>query len=336
MTNILFTSIGRRGYIADYFKNGDSRKEIRIIGTSCYPETVGFSSCDKSYIVPKVFEEGYIEAIIEICDRESIGAVFSFLDMDVVELSKHKDRFLERGIHAFFPDYKICDMFFDKVKTTSFLIENGMLSPKTYSDLSVFENDFSSSRVSFPVILKGRRGFASIGLKICDTMESLQNCWRSASDVIIQEYCEGEEYNLDLFHDIDGKYIVGNVKRKLAMRSGETDQAISVEDDELQNFCDLFGNSFRGAGPCDVDFIKTKDGCQVIDINPRFGGGYPTSHVAGANYPSLIMSVLSGEILDPQIGRAKGGITSMKKIEIIGVSAEEMNAHATIISQQKS
>ena len=26
-----------------------------------------------------------------------------------------------------------------------------------------------------------------------------------------------------------------------------------------------------------------------IEINPRFGGGYPISHAAGANYPSMLI-----------------------------------------------
>ena len=36
-----------------------------------------------------------------------------------------------------------------------------------------------------------------------------------------------------------------------------------------------------------------------IEINPRFGGGYPMSHAAGADYPGmLIKEYLLGETLN--------------------------------------
>jgi carbamoyl-phosphate synthase large subunit len=46
--------------------------------------------------------------------------------------------------------------------------------------------------------------------------------------------------------------------------------------------------------------IKNNKGClNIIEINPRFGGGAPLSMRAGANFPKWILQELIGQ--DPRI-----------------------------------
>lgn len=50
----------------------------------------------------------------------------------------------------------------------------------------------------------------------------------------------------------------------------------------------------------DCDVLVTGGGrISVLELNPRFGGGYPYSHVAGANIPAAIVSWPKAEIQDP-------------------------------------
>lgn len=39
----------------------------------------------------------------------------------------------------------------------------------------------------------------------------------------------------------------------------------------------------------------------VLELNHRFGGGYPFSYEAGANTPNVILHWLKGEKVDPKI-----------------------------------
>lgn len=45
---------------------------------------------------------------------------------------------------------------------------------------------------------------------------------------------KGREYGLDVMNDLDGRYRATIVKEKMAMRSGETDAAGTIDNKELE------------------------------------------------------------------------------------------------------
>jgi carbamoyl-phosphate synthase large subunit len=60
-----------------------------------------------------------------------------------------------------------------------------------------------------------------------------------------------------------------------------------------------------------------KDGPKLLEINPRFGGGYPCAHLAGAAFPQKVLAIRRGEPLVPDIGACPDGICMLKQDEII-------------------
>ena len=77
------------------------------------------------------------------------------------------------------------------------------------------------------------------------------------------------------------------------MRAGETDKAVTSKNKIIYStICKLLEN-LEILGPLDVDIILSDNTGYIIDINPRFGGGYPLSHEVGANFPSRIIASLS-------------------------------------------
>ena len=49
-------------------------------------------------------EEAYVQAVLEICERESLDTVFPTWDPEVLLLSKNKDRLARRGITVPVPE----------------------------------------------------------------------------------------------------------------------------------------------------------------------------------------------------------------------------------------
>jgi len=131
----------------------------------------------------------------------------------------------------------------------------------------------------------------------------------------VQERLNGQEHGLDIVNDLNGKYITTFVKHKLAMRSGETDVAITVDSPELIGLGAKLSRLLGHYGNLDVDAFLMGGQVHVLEMNARFGGGYPFSHLAGADLPRAIVSWLREEEPDPHWLKVTPGITSFKDIQ---------------------
>lgn len=67
----------------------------------------------------------------------------------------------------------------------------------------------------------------------------------------------------------------------------------------------------------DADFIVTdKKETYVIDLNARFGGGYPFSHCAGVDLPKAIIMWLQGEQVQKELLLPQFNIKGYKEINV--------------------
>ena len=101
------------------------------------------------------------------------------------------------------------------------------------------------------------------------------------------------------------------------MRSGETDCAKIVEAPDIVEISKKIACRFRHYGNLDVDVIKKDSKFFVIDMNARFGGGYPFSHIAGVDLPLAIVMWLQGAEVKDDILKAENDVFAQKDISII-------------------
>ena len=74
------------------------------------------------------------------------------------------------------------------------------------------------------------------------------------------------------------------------MRSGETDKAEVIYSRKFEDLAKRISNSFKHIGNLDCDAIINKNGTVFfLDFNPRFGGGYPFTHLSGYNFLKSII-----------------------------------------------
>ncbi len=201
--------------------------------------------------------------------------------------------------------------------------------------------DRSKEALRFPLIVKPRFGMGSIGVyKVYNELEldgAYSMCERAVKNsylkyesenvpednaVLIQECLEGNEYGLDVICDFDGAYVNTIVRRKIAMRSGETDEAVVLGEGDaeyaaLTELGEQFAKHFRPRGITDMDVIMGDEAVpRIIDINGRFGGGYPFSHIAGADVPKAYVLWLHGRKAEAAACcRAMAGVHGYKDIE---------------------
>ena len=128
---------------------------------------------------------------------------------------------------------------------------------------------------------------------------------------------KGSEYGLDIINNLEGDFVNTIVKQKIAMRAGETDCAKVVENDTLYNIGKTISGQLKHIANLDVDVFFNGTDAYVLEMNARFGGGYPFSHLAGVDLPKAIVAWLSKEQPDKEILKATSGVIGYKDLSMV-------------------
>ena len=321
--NILFTCAGRRTYLLKYFKENLSEGD-KIVATDMQLTAPALQAADVKIQVPAVYDSEYVNITLRICEEQKIDALFSLNDLELPILAENKERFEAIGVKVVVSDPKVIDIAFDKYKTAQWVESLGLTAPKTYVRLEDCKKALAAGEIDFPLFMKPRWGSGSIGLESIADMEELDIYYgllmkkikktilatASVGDeyIMIQEKLTGSEFGLDIMNDLDGKNIGVSVKQKLAMRAGETDKAVTVDLPEVREMGRKIGEALGHIGNLDVDIMQRADGAYcVLELNPRFGGGFPFSYEAGVNLPKAIIEWVKGNKVDAAILQPKYG-----------------------------
>lgn len=316
--NILLTSVGRRTYLIKYFQEALGEKGKIFASNSVL--THSLKQADGWIITPNIYSETYVDFLLEYCITNHITVIISCFDIDLPILSAARTRFQMYGISVIVSSLEVTKICNDKWKTYEMLLNLGLDTPKTYCHLSTAKRALKTHSICYPLIIKPRWGMGSIGIYQVDNDEELDILYfklqreifktylkyESKADfddcIIIQEMIEGQEYGLDVFNDLHGNLATIIAKKKIAMRAGETDIAEIVDNTPFL----LIGNTLsQGLGHIanlDVDcFVSNDNRILTLELNCRFGGQYPFSHLAGANFPKQIIRWLEGYSTDSNI-----------------------------------
>jgi len=339
--NILLTSVGRRSYIVAYFK--DALKDIGQVHAANSENTYALNIADNSVITPLIYDEEYIEFLINYSRNNNISAIISLFDIDLPVLSQNKNKFNELGVTVVVSNYETIQICNDKWKTYKYLTFHGFKTPKSFIDLNECKLSLLNYEISFPVIIKPRRGMGTIGVYSAENMKELEVLYEKAkrdiigsylkyesafdneASVILQHKFETEEYGLDILNDLQGNFTTCVGKRKYAMRAGETDSAEIIDNEKLYNVGKLISEKIKHIGNMDVDCFRVDDEYFIIDMNNRFGGQYPFVHLAGANFPKAIINMLQNKPVGKELLTVDIGTVGIKDINPVRFKCSNLN-----------
>lgn len=317
--NILILSVGTRNKIVQYFKKNISENG-KVIVTDMSLLAPAIYEADKYYIVPRITSPDYIDIILEICKKEEIDGVLSLIDPELSLLAKNEEKFKQVGTTIIGSSYNICEMSLDKIQMYNFCKENGFKAAKSWNSIEKFKEALNKNQVNFPVFVKPQCGSASIAIsKVCDieTLELLFNHMKENEQLMIQEFLNGQEIGADVYIDmVSGEVISIFTKKKIVMRAGETDKAVSFKDEKLFDLITLFVKKAGYRGQIDIDIFDINGEYYISEVNPRFGGGYPHAYECGVNHMKLILNNLKGYVNKNIIGQYEENVYMMKYNEI--------------------
>jgi len=333
--NVLLTCAGRRHYLASYFKQ-ELVKRGRVVGVDMSLTSPALQVCDAAHKVPEVSDQSYLNSLQEVILAEDIQMVFSLNDLEIPLLSKSRSA-LEQATGATFyvPNPSTLSICNDKWRTFEFARTIGVPVPETFLSPENAIEQLKVGLIKFPFVIKPRWGSASIGLYVVNNERELFNAFLSCQkdiarsplsslgaqdNVIIQELIQGAEYGVDILYSRNENLIGFAAKKKLAMRAGETDKAITVAPERFQEMVSLIVGALPQRGNLDCDFLERDGKLYLLEFNPRFGGGYPFTHMAGANHIQLLLDDYQGNTLSEytyEVGKGFAKYDSLVEIQVI-------------------
>lgn len=294
--NLLITSAGRRVSLINAFK-----KEIKTLGlnskvycTDLNP--VLSSACQVSngfFKVKRVTHHDYISDLLDICLKNNIKLIIPTIDTELEVLAKNMEFFSKKGITILISDLEFVQKCRDKRLIHDFF------------DSIDFKraNEHNIHNLKFPVFVKPSDGSRSQGIYLINSKDDLtQDILENGKNMFLEYFSSDNyaEFTIDIYFTKESKIKCIVPRERIIVRDGEVNTACARKN-SIVNFVKEKFKDVKGLYGCitlQVFKHKEKDEIIGIEINPRFGGGYPLSYLAGANFQKWI---LQEYILDEKI-----------------------------------
>lgn len=286
--NILITSAGRRVSLLRSFQ-----KEYRLLvpqgkvfaADSAPHLSAACQIADRYFKVPRLDHPDYINILLDICKTNKVCLIIPTIDTELLDLAENRENFEENGIGIAISSASFVRKCRNKRITQQFFKEIGIKVAKEYT----------RENLSFPLFIKPVDGSRSMDIFIINSKEELTTYHLKHQKLMFLEYLDHnlyDEYTCDLYFGKDHQLKCVVPRKRIAVREGEVYKALTRKNDLVQYIKERF-NYIEGAVGClTAQFFrhKIKDGLIYgIEINPRFGGGYPLTYLSGANYTKWII-----------------------------------------------
>lgn len=286
--NILITSAGRRVSLLRSFQN-----ELKKVNTQGKVYASDFdpmmsAACqvaDCYFKTLKLDDPHYIDDLIKICVQNNISLVIPTIDTELLLLAENKYEFEKHNIKVVVSNVAFIEICRNKRLSNKFFETNNIRTAK----------EFTKENYRFPIFIKPVDGSRSKDNFIINSEEEFQNYHFQNEKLMFLEYLDHEdydEYSCDLYYNLDHILICAVPRKRIEVREGEVYKALTCNNN-LINIIRKQLSRIEGAVGCLTAqfFMHKTDFTKIygIEINPRFGGGYPLTYLSGANYSKWIV-----------------------------------------------
>lgn len=288
MANILILSAGRRVSLVRGFQSAVAAEQglsAKVLAADMYPDlSAACQISDGAIRLPHVFDDAYSGALMEICRSLDVRLVVPTIDTELPILADLRADFRMAGIELLVSSEKFVAECSDKRRTAQFFENHNLPTPALYSPESA----------TFPVLVKPYDGSCSAGIVKISSPDQITDQIRSDPKNIYCQYidhAEHSEYTVDLYYDRTSKLRCVVPRRRLEVRGGEVAKAVTERNEIVSSLFKSL-NTLDGARGClTLQLFRHNQTGEhwYIEINARFGGGYPLSRLAGADFQSWLI-----------------------------------------------
>ena len=285
--NIIITSAGQRVALVRDFQETLKRffPEGKVFTTDMNPKLAPAAYIsDGCFEVFRVTAPGYISQLLQICKDNSIGMVIPTIDTELLVLAENKQLFEDNGIAVSVSSLDFIRICRDKRYTGKFFEKHGIRVPKPVD----------KNNPTFPLFAKPYDGSLSTKLHYIKNAEELTEEILNDPKLLFMEYIDKDvykEYTVDMYYGRDHKVKCIVPRERIKIRAGEINKGLTEKEPLTGYLLDKVEKIEGCIGCICLQLFYNKENGDVvgIEINPRFGGGYPQTYAAGGNYPEFLI-----------------------------------------------
>ena len=251
-------------------------KEVRLFGASQATSNHGPFVYPDYAELPSIHEEGWVEALVDLCHRWSIEYIFPAYDDLIVALAREAHRIPATIISA---PAEACEITRSKADTYRRLA--GVVRvPALYAR--------ADDAPGYPLLVKPDRGQGSFGIRKVNDAAQLQSAVSEVPGALICEYLPGEEYTIDCFSDRDRGLLFARARSRRRVRNGISVNTVSEDLPEVRPIAERIGRELSLHGAWFFQLKRAADGqLALLEVAPRIAGAMATHRVMGVNFPLL-------------------------------------------------
>jgi carbamoyl-phosphate synthase large subunit len=288
---VLLSSAGRRVALLRIWEQTLARRGLagRVIAADVSSTAPAAHAASAQFRVPPVASDEFVPALLDLCRREAVTLVVPTIDPELPPYAAHRADFEAIGTTIAVSAPAVTAIGSDKVATHAWLTEQGFPTVAQTTPAAALA---APAEWPFPLLVKPRHGSASIGVRRVHDRAELERA-ATDDDLVVQTIAPGVEHTVDLFVDRAGVCRVAVPRRRLEVRSGEVSKGVTVHDPAIEALASRVAEALPGAfGVLNLQLFSDGNQLHVIEVNPRFGGGFPLSSEAGADLTGLLLETV--------------------------------------------
>ncbi|MEO9321142.1 MAG: ATP-grasp domain-containing protein [Nitrososphaera sp.] len=271
-----------------------------IVATDMSPTAAGLYRSDSGHIVPPASSEGFIDAVVSLCRKNAVDAIFIGSDDELQKLAESRKRIEnESDAKLLVCSSQALSIARDKWRTFEFCREKSLPVAPT-----ALPEDAASlaSEYGYPLVVKPREGYGSVHVYVAKSQEevgqAIERIEGASWKPIVQKFIGGDEFTSGVTVDRSGKYAMSSISIRKFLKHGQTHKAFIEDNQSVRKSAEEVALKLGVVGPANIQVRIDSGQPAVIEINPRFSATCPMRAVAGVNEPDIVFrnAVLGQEI----------------------------------------
>src|SRR5207302_11180736 len=179
------------------------------------------------------------------------------IDPELPAYAKHAAEFDVVGTKALISSPSTVEIASDKSRTNAWFRAHGF---PTVTQGSVQDVLGSPTKWTFPVIVKPRRGSASVGVRIVYDAKTL-GLLKDQDGLLVESIAHGVEHTINLFVDSSGRCACAVPHQRLETRGGEVSKGLTIKNQGLMELAKGVVEALPGVrGPVNLQgFVDKKN-----------------------------------------------------------------------------